>query len=80
MSFTITNSAPVFSAIPLASTTLYVGETKTSYLPSFNDAEGHSVTLTYVIPKSFIVFDSTLFAFNIITPSISDIGTHTVSV
>lgn len=41
MSVTVTNSAPVFSSLPLASTTLYVGEIKTYKFPSATDAEGH---------------------------------------
>lgn len=67
----------MFSTTPIASTTLYVGETKFYKLPSVFDAEGHTTLITNSIPKSFITFDNIdTFKF---APN-TDIGIHTVSV
>lgn len=76
---TITNSAPVFSTIPLSSTSLYVGESKNYKLPSIIDDEGHSPVISYSIPNKFITFNNVdLFVFT--NPAIADIGTYTVGV
>lgn len=82
MTVAVTNSAPVFETTPLASTNMYVGDSTKFTLPTIIDAEGHTVSITYSIPKSFIKYQSNpnFNYFKFSSPAIADIGTHTVSV
>lgn len=66
----VTNSAPVFSTIPLSTTSLYIGDTKSYKLPSIIDAEGHTPTITTFIPLSFIKYDN-VDTFSFITPTLA---------
>lgn len=75
----VTNTAPVFSTLPQPSTTLYIGETKSSKLPSIYDAEGHATTIKNSIPKSFITFNN-VDTYTFSPTAISDLGTNTVTV
>lgn len=66
--------------MPLKSTTLKTGETKTYKLPNIYDAEGHSPIITNTIPNSFITFDDNIDTFTFSPKISSDLDTTTVTV